>query len=635
MRKNNFDETKAAESAKSAEKQLIALKNAQNQKINEVKEERAKMVLLRRTLSDLIYATSSGYKSVYPFAEGFIEGRIKSPDSIDIKTKNEITEILSQIEENPNINQEEILKKISEISFKDLFAFSVVTTKTPERFKTGSDEKNEELTKLSAELKIAKKRIIEHENFTSENKEQVINFTNSIVELRAKEQKLMSEEEKAQLIKEKTNEIIEKAKSSKGKDLEEFITKSVEDLVAITKEDSKESMQDKINEKYNLLNTFKKYVEYGNSNLSRTKAVMTKTLRDLQYKMSEFFVENLHKFSTFKFWGTTSIRKPKRMVKPGFRAVNTGYEVAFTVDKNDKVKIRFEAQGKGGLDYNDAEFSPLGAKYHEDQKTKDGIISKNIEMPDFTIIGQDLTNTIEKSVRAKYIDLTSIEDFEEQGMQDVVNELKQYEKKVQNELQAKDGKNSFTKKEIRKKMNETLESIKEHCIQNEIDKEVEKYIDSMADNKSFDSKISQDKELQDLYKKEKDILKKEHLEITSKELEHKAKVKLLYKAKEREIKKYAETSIPKFFRANLPKDENEEVMLYWYTTGESVYRFFVNRLNGLKDSNGKYVYKPQLQQKKALYKLEGLFEENEKNFYTYDKSTDSFGDLTETKNIER
>lgn len=39
--------------------------------------------------------------------------------------------------------------------------------------------------------------------------------------------------------------------------------------------------------------------------------------------------------------------------------------------------------------------------------------------------------------------------------------------------------------------------------------------------------------------------------------------------------------------------------------------------------------------KKALYKLEGLFEENEKNFYTYDKSTDSFGDLTETKNIER
>ena len=98
MRKNNFDETKAAESAKSAEKQLIALKNAQNQKINEVKEERAKMVLLRRTLSDLIYATSSGYKSVYPFAEGFIEGRIKSPDSIDIKTKNEITEILSQIE---------------------------------------------------------------------------------------------------------------------------------------------------------------------------------------------------------------------------------------------------------------------------------------------------------------------------------------------------------------------------------------------------------------------------------------------------------------------------------------------------------------------------------------------------------
>ena len=58
--------------------------------------------------------------------------------------------------------------------------------------------------------------------------------------------------------------------------------------------------------------------------------------------------------------------------------------------------------------------------------------------------------------------------------------------------------------------------------------------------------------------------------------------------KENEIKEYAKTSIPIFFKANLPQKDNEEPLVYWFSTGESLYRFFVNRLNGLKDENGKY-----------------------------------------------
>ena len=95
----NMNPTNVAESA---ERQLLALKKSQDKKIKEVQDERAYIVSLRRTLSDLIYATGTAFKSVYPQAEGFIEGRIKSLDSIEIKTRNEFTEVLSHIEENPN-----------------------------------------------------------------------------------------------------------------------------------------------------------------------------------------------------------------------------------------------------------------------------------------------------------------------------------------------------------------------------------------------------------------------------------------------------------------------------------------------------------------------------------------------------
>ena len=60
---------------------------------------------------------------------------------------------------------------------------------------------------------------------------------------------------------------------------------------------------------------------------------------------------NLEKFSTFKYWGTEAIRVPKQIEKNGFRAVNTGYSVAFSDldEKDKKYTMKFEAQGKGKM----------------------------------------------------------------------------------------------------------------------------------------------------------------------------------------------------------------------------------------------------------------------------------------------
>ena len=613
----NMNPTNVAESA---ERQLLALKKSQDKKIKEVQDEREYIVSLRRTLSDLIYATGTAFKSVYPQAEGFIEGRIKSPDSIEIKTRNEFTEVLSHIEENPNIDQDEVLRRISEIDFKDLFAFSVVTTDTPDRFKTGSDEKNEEFTKLSSEISIAKKRMNEHRDFSKTNRAQLIDLTNDIATLRAEESKAISKEEKERRLEEIRLQILNEYENLTKEQLEKLLKQQEE----ISKAKTKEDIEQQVEEKNKFLASAKINLTYGQSNLERTEAVYKKALRDLQYKMSEYYVENLSKFSTFKFWGTTPIRTPKRMVKPGFRAVNTGYKVRFS-NKKGSTELKFEAQGKGGLDYEDAEFSALGAEYHEAQKTKDGIISKNIEMPDFTIIGDDLTKKIESEVRSKYSDISSFEDLEYLGMKNELDELKRYEQKITEDLQKEGGVNSLTNKEIRKKVNQAFQSTVEKCIQDEITDRINSCIDVMADSESLNKKIAMNQDIKSIYNSELRKLKKSNKELTKSELIHNAKIGTLYKLKENEIKEYAKTSIPIFFKANLPQKDNEEPLVYWFSTGESLYRFFVNRLNGLKDENGKYKYEPQEQQKKALLKLTGLFENDINNLYTYNRSKNEFG----------
>ncbi|MBP3707630.1 MAG: hypothetical protein J6J36_03380 [Clostridia bacterium] len=601
----------------SAERQVQAFKKAESEKIQEIKNIRNQLADMKRTLSALIYAAGSGFLDVYPQAEGFIEGRIKTLDSIEIKTRNEITEVLSEIEEDPLINQQEILKKIAAINFKDLFAFSVVTTTTPERFMTGNDEKNEELGTLGQEVVATKKRIKEHKEFTAANKKIKNKLTSTIEELKDYETGAMTDAEISEAIESRKQELVSNHTTFSS----EEVAKIIDECVSLARQRSKEQISTQIEERREFLDNTTHNVEYGKINIERTKGVLKRALRDLQYKMSAFYVENLASFSIFKFWGTTSNRNAKPMNKPGFRSMNTGYEVTFTDDENKGTTIKFEAQGKGEIDYEDAEFSAKGASYHEAQKTKDGIISKNIVMPDFTIIGKDLTNKIEKAIRGKYSDITSIEDFEDLDMHKAVDEYNSYKKRISEEVKKEDGDNKQSKRKIKKKMAEVFERTKEFFIQKEIDAKVTECVNMMAENKDFCSKIKENPENEEFYNKQIQLIRKSNPELSERKIAHMARVKLLYRLKELEILKYAETSIPMYFRTNLEQISSPDISIYWYTPGESIYRFFVNRLNGLKDEDGKYVIEPQEQQKRALLRLGGLFDGDINNFYTYGKKS--------------
>lgn len=603
--------------AGSAERQVQAFKRAESDKIQEIKNTRNQLVDMKRTLSALIYAAGSGFLDLYPQAEGFIEGRIKTLDSIEIKTKNEITEIFSEIESNPLINQEEILKRIAAINFKDLFAFSVVTTTTPERFKTGNDEKNQELGDLSQEVVATKNRIKEHREFSAANIKIKNKLTNAIEELRDFESGAMTSAEISDAIEIRKQELVSNHASLSS----EEVARIIDECVSLAGQKSREQISTQIAERREFLENTIRNVEYGRINIERTKEVLKKVLRDLQYKMSAFYVENLASFSIFKFWGTTSNRNAKPMNKPGFRSMNTGYDVIFTDDEGQGTTIKFEAQGKGEIDYEDAEFSAKGAAYHEAQKTKDGIISKNIVMPDFTIIGKDLTSKIEKSIRVKYSDITSIEDFKDFGMNDAVEDYNAYRNRISEEVKAEDGDNKQSRRKIKKKMSEIFERTKEFFIQKEVDAKVAECIDRMAENKDFSKKIKENPENEKFYNRQIQLIRQSNPKLSEQEIIHMAKVRLLYRLKELEILKYAETSIPMYFRTNLEQVASSDISIYWYTPGESMYRFFVNRLNGLKDEDGKYVIEPQEQQKRALLRLGGLFEGDANNFYTYEKNS--------------
>lgn len=568
--------------AASAERQLISLKQAQNKKIQELMKQRENIANKSRTIQAIAYAVASTYREVFPGAGGFIELRIKTPDSIATKSRNEFTEILNKKQEDPHIDQEEIIKAIDKINLKDILAFSVITSVPPQKFRTGDDSLNHKLTELAEELKTTESRIKAHVRFISDSEKKIRDLSNEI--------------------------------------------KIVNNMVIDNK-----AKQDLTNTLQNLSNYTRDNVEYGEKNKERTEETYNKTLRELQYEMSSYFVSNLSKFSTFKFWGAKEIRIPKVMQKPGFRAVNTGYSVTFSNEKN-QFKLDFEAQGKGEMDYLDAEFSALGALYHEEQKTKDGLISKKIDMPDFTLIGSDRTKKIEYKTRRKYQEITSIEDFTTDkgnfNMELEYKNLKEYEAKITKELISKYGDNKYSKDEVTRKMNEAFVVAKEHLIQDEIEAEINKKISEFANGDYVKKKIQGNEELTNMYNEEKEKLKNSNTSnMSEEEIENNARIRVWYHIKEREIAEYAKNSIPTFSRVVIPDNPQDEVMVYTFTTGESIYRYFYNKLNGLKDENGKYKFEPKEQQKRALLKLTGLFEEDYSSFYTYNKETESFETL--------
>lgn len=595
------------EAARSAEKQLLDLKEVDNAKKQEVKNKREEMLRFRRTVSCLIYVAASTYKSVYPGARGFVEGRVKSPNSIETKITNEITEKLNQIKEDPNINQEEVLRKILDIDFKDILALSVITTVPPKKFKTGSDEVNTKLNAMGESLEIADKRIEEHSSFIDTNNKRAVTLSNKLYELKRRLQQAISKQDKLKLINEQKEKLLQ-AYTSQELSPEEFM-KEVEELATICSMIEREVIQGRIDETSEENELVKENIEYGQKNADRTQGVYDNTLRNLQYQMSLYYVSNLEKFSTFKYWGTEAIRIPKPIEKPGFRAVNTGFSVTFSDldDKDKKYAMNFEVQGKGQKDYDDAEFSWVGAAYHEEQKTKDGIISKKTEDLDFTIIGRALTDKIERRVRRQYMDINSMGELEEYladnpdecEIKNVYNDLKAYEQALKGKV--------TDRKEIKKKMKQAFCASKEHIIQVKIESIIDELIDNAADAEVFLKKIQNDEEINIIFKEEKEMIKSKSDALSESEIDHRARVRVLYRMKEMEIERLASASVPPFFRSNITCDPKEEPVVYWFSTGESIYRYYYNKLNGLKDENGIYKYKPQEQQKRALLRLSRTF----------------------------
>ncbi len=613
------------EVANSAESQLLNLKKAGDAKQKEVSDERKRILEFKKMVSCLIYATASTYKNVYPGAKGFVEGRVKSPNSIETKIINEITEKLNQIKEDPNINQEEIIKKILEIDFKDILALSVITTVPPKKFRTGSDEVNKKLNSMSENLQITTKRLEEHSSFISTNDERATVLSNQLYELKKKMQSASSKQEKIELVKEQEQRLLQIYQNQELTP-EEFM-EQIKILTKLIVSLEKEDLQKVIEEKSAELELVMENMEYGKRNEDRTQDVYDSTLRNLQYQMSLYYVSNLEKFSTFKYWGTEAIRVPKQIEKNGFRAVNTGYSVAFSDldEKDKKYTMKFEAQGKGKMDYDEAEFSWLGASYHEEQKTKDGIISKRTEDLDFTIIGRELTEKIEKRVRRQYTDISSIYDLEEYieenpedlEVQTLYTQLMSYEQELKNQ--------GADKKDIKRKIKEVFSSSKELLIQTKIESIIDEIIGNIADGDNFLQKIEENEELKSFFEDEKGKIAEKEADLSEDEIDHRARVRTLYRIKEREVQNVASKSVPPFFRTNI---DNNEPIVYWFSMGESIYRYYYNRLNGLKDENGIYKYKPQEQQKRALLKLSGLFEIEDGAFYTYNDITESFGGLS-------
>lgn len=619
------------DSTRSVAAQLIDLRKAKDSKIDELLQKRENIINQAETVQTIAYEIGNAFKTVFPGAEGFIELRIKTPNSITTKARNEFTEILNELaERNEKIEddkgQKKIIDRIKKIDFKDILAFTVITTVPPKKFRTGNDELNERLTKLAEKLSITESRLKEHEQHVNTSKEDMVNLSKELNDLKDKLVTAMSKEEKSERIEELTQQIIT-ANSN-----EEEVRQLVEELTQVVAEADKETITGIIDDRSKQFNKAKDNLEYEEVSLSRTNENYVADLRELQYQMSSYFVSNLTKFSTFMYWGTKEIRQPKEIKKPGFRTVNTGYKIVFSDELNSRFSLDFEVQGKGKLDYDDAEFSALGALYHEEQKTKDGLISKKTDMPDFTIIGSEQTRRIEREVRLKYQDITSPEDLfnnlSGESAEENYQLLKDYEETIREQFQTEYGDNLLSKEKSNKKLRKAFSTFKENLIQNEVEAEVDRQIDAFADLEKVKQRIQSTEELMQVYEKEKQRLESNNEQgLTQKEIEHKARVRVLYYAKEREIAKLAENSIPIFSRANLSSSVDDEVMIYTFTTGESIYRYYINKLNGLKDENGKYKFEPQEQQKRALLKLTGLFEENTSNFYTYNRRDEAFGGL--------
>lgn len=598
-------------------------------------------------IQSLVNTMTIEFNRTFPGAEAFIEGRIKSNNSIALKLKNKFQKAMNE----PNL--EKRTKAIEQIDLTDILALSVVVTGIPKRFRTTDDKLNDKLNELVKGFETTTNRVKEHRKYIEDNEEQLEDLGKEIDKLK---QRRIALSKSAGI----PEEIVE---NFEGLNVEDEKTRT--ELYSILR---KLELQ-RIQEKASLLNTQRvateENIKYGQENLSRTQETYDKELLGLQREMAYYFVSNLNKCLSLKMFNTIQTEAPTLKDKPGFVATTAKYSSTFTnMDSKEKYEIIFEVQGKGEQDWKSAEFGK-GALYHENQKTDEGQYSKQTSLPDFTIIGRNNTEEIEEDVNNEYrrIDFKELlkksksdleQWFKENGnidekqVNDELAKLKKYIKNIQDKMQEKttiivngisrdidkntdeyDKYRDILEKTAEAKIDEACESAKRHIIQGEIERRINLKIDKKADEINFVNNVNdKSNELHDIYVNELDKIKNTKKGIDDDQMQHSARVGVLYRLKEREIREITRDIVPIFFFANTSDNKDEKSMVYYRSTGEAIYRYYYNRLHGLKKGNAyEENLEPQEQQKRALLKLTGLFEEDEANFFIYDKKQNSRVDL--------
>lgn len=650
--------------AKSVQTALESSNRVKNKKIREELKKREDIVARQELVQTVAHTLAEAYREVFPGSEGFIEFRVKSKESIKTKVDNKIKEIIqnkakkneknqpeqenkeeqenqadsgnkeeqenSEDQESPE-DQKKIKEAINALDIKDILAFTVITTEPPRLFKIGDGEAYRKFQKIVGEMETSKLRLEEHSRFIDTNDKKVRSLRGQIEELKAELSQAKESEKKQEEIEELKKQL---QQAKKGEELS-FLA---EKLIELNSEQTKEELTQIIKQKSEEYIELESAVEYGEKNYERTEETYSRELRELQYEMSSYFVNHLKDILSYKFDEIESIKEPKKIQKPNFRAINTGYAIK-TLPGKKGFTLKFEAQGKGKLDYDDGEFTAEGAMYHDIQQQENMKVPKNTNLLEsgvmnFALIEAKDVKDIEESVRRKYKDIVDIEDFTENLNDDELkaeySELKAYEEKVKEQVTEEFGDTHLARRELRTKMQEAITSAREHLIQNEIERRIDREVDKFADSPKTIEQIKSKEKLKEVYEQAKDDIKKDSKPKKSKEeIEHEARVRVLYYAKEQEILQLANEIIPTYSRANIPNNPDEEIVVYTFTPGESIYRYLYNRLNGLKDEHGKYVIEPQEQQKRALFKLAGLFQTDDANFLTYDRNAEKFSNEIE------
>ncbi len=284
-------------------------REAKESKKQSLLNEREQYLVEQKRLMIIILAMALDYMELYPNARGSILGRVKGYSSLLTKISNEFSDVQAK----SNLSQEEIIKKISEIELKDIFATSVITDRPPQIFRTGNDDLDKKLSGLLNKVLLSEQRLNEHNDEIIRNEEALIlkqQEKDRIVEaLAISRDKEVIEDE----FKEKTEKLLSLIKTG-NLTVSEY-QKIEKELDKIKSETSKEELQEKLEIIRKDIDRLRASIKYAQTNNERTKLVYIEQLSELQYEMSSYYAQNANQFSNLSFWKTKSIRAPKTIIK--------------------------------------------------------------------------------------------------------------------------------------------------------------------------------------------------------------------------------------------------------------------------------------------------------------------------------